>query len=58
MHEKGLFIASLEITLSHVNFFTARNIENIQVKDSININHDRNQRHIIVGVLPAKVEPT
>ena len=48
MHEKGLFIASLEITLSHVNFFTARNIENIQVKDSININHDRKQRHTII----------
>ena len=42
MHEKGLFIISLENMLSHVNFFNAHTIEHIQVKDSINIKHDNN----------------
>ena len=42
MHEKRLFIISLENVLSHVNVFNAHIIENIQVKDSINVNHDHN----------------
>ena len=48
MHEIGSFIISLENVLSHVNVFNAHIIEHIQVKDSINISHDRKQRHIII----------
>ena len=49
MHEKGSFIISLENVQNHVNAFNAHTIEHIQVKDSINIKHDRKQRHIIIG---------
>ena len=48
MHEKGSFIVTLENMLSHMNVFNAHTIEHIQIKDSINIKHDYNSRHIII----------
>ena len=46
MHEKGSLIVYLERMLSHMNVFNGHTIENVQVKDSINIKHKQNQGHI------------
>ena len=48
VHEKESFIVSLENMLSHVKVFNAHTIKRVQTKDTINLQHDHNQRHIFI----------